>query len=140
LIAWEIHFRSERKEQVFLTLDCASIPFALLESELFGHERGAFTGAIAKRMGRFELAHQGTLFLDEVGEIPLELQAKLLRVLQEKRFERLGEHRTTSIDVRFVAASNRNLGRMVAEGDFRRRDLYYRLKVFPIVLLPIRSG
>jgi formate hydrogenlyase transcriptional activator len=119
-------------------VNCASIPAGLLESELFGHERGAFTGALAQRIGRVELAHQGTLFLDEIGDIPLELQAKLLRVLQEKEFERLGSSRTITTDVRYVAATNRDLKKMVAEGQFRR-DLYYRLNVFPIVVPPLRE-
>jgi formate hydrogenlyase transcriptional activator len=119
-------------------INCASIPAGLLESELFGHEKGAFTGALAQRIGRIELAHKGTLFLDEVGDIPLELQAKLLRVLQEKEFERLGSTRTISSDVRIVAATNRPLKKMVSEGEFRR-DLYYRLNVFPIVVPALRE-
>jgi formate hydrogenlyase transcriptional activator len=119
-------------------INCASIPAGLLESELFGHEKGAFTGALAQRIGRIELAHRGTLFLDEVGDIPLELQAKLLRVLQEKEFERLGSTRTITSDVRIVAATNRPLKKMVSEGEFRR-DLYYRLNVFPIIVPALRE-
>jgi formate hydrogenlyase transcriptional activator len=138
LIARAIHRLSGRREQAFVKLNCAAIPTGLLEAELFGHEKGAFTGAIGRRIGRFELAHQGTIFLDEVGEIPLELQAKLLRVLQEQEFERLGSPRTIRIDVRIVAASNRDLAQMVADQGFRS-DLYYRLNVFPIVIPPLRE-
>ncbi len=138
MIARAIHNLSPRKSQAFVKVNCAAIPSGLLESELFGHERGAFTGAIAQKIGRFELAHKGTLFLDEVGDIPLELQPKLLRVLQEQEFERLGSTRTQRIDVRLLAATNANLGQLVAEKKFRS-DLYYRLKVFPIEVPPLRE-
>jgi len=138
LIARALHNLSRRRERTFVKINCAAIPTGLLESELFGHEKGAFTGAIAQKIGRFELGHQGTLFLDEVGDIPLELQPKLLRVLQEKEFERLGSTRTLRVDVRLVAATNRDLARMVAEREFRS-DLYYRLNVFPIVVPPLRE-
>ncbi|HEX4232243.1 MAG TPA: sigma 54-interacting transcriptional regulator [Bryobacteraceae bacterium] len=138
LIARAIHDLSARRERAFVKLNCAAIPLGLLESELFGHEKGAFTGAIAQRMGRFELANKGTLFLDEVGDIPLELQAKLLRVLQEQEFERLGGNRTHQVDVRLIAATHRDLSGMVKHSTFRE-DLYYRLKVFPINVPALRQ-
>jgi len=138
LIARAIHNLSARCGRPFIKLNCAAIPFDLLESELFGHERGAFTGAIAQKIGRFELADKGTLFLDEVGDIPPALQPKLLRVLQEQEFERLGSTRTHQVDVRLVAATNRNLVDMTKRNEFRS-DLYYRLNVFPIPLPPLRA-
>jgi formate hydrogenlyase transcriptional activator len=138
LIARAVHDLSPRRERTFVKLNCAAIPTGLLESELFGHEKGAFTGAISQKIGRFELAHRGTLFLDEVGDIPPELQPKLLRVLQEQEFERLGSTKTIRVDVRLVAATNRDLAAMVADGRFRS-DLFYRLHVFPIVLAALRE-
>src|SRR6266851_5059417 len=138
LIARAVHESSLRFGRPFIKLNCAAIPFDLLESELFGHEKGAFTGAIAQKVGRFELADKGTLFLDEVGDIPLGLQPKLLRVLQEQEFERLGGTRTHQVDVRLVAATNRNLADMVKRNEFRS-DLYYRLNVFPIPLPSLRA-
>jgi len=138
LVARAVHRMSPRKNLPFITLNCAAIPTGLLESELFGYERGAFTGALSQKIGRFEMAHRGTLFLDEVGDIPLDLQPKLLRALQEKSFERLGGTRTIPIDVRLVAATNRNLAQMMGDKLFRS-DLYYRLKVFPITTPPLRD-
>ena len=138
LVARAIHDLSSRRQGTFVNLNCAAIPTGLLESEMFGHEKGAFTGAIAQRIGRFELAHRGTMFLDEVGEIPLELQTKLLRVIQERDFERLGSSRTIRTDARLVAATNRDLAAMVEERLFRA-DLYYRLNVFPITVPPLRD-
>jgi formate hydrogenlyase transcriptional activator len=138
LLARAIHNRSSRRNRTFIKMNCAAIPTGLLESELFGHEKGAFTGAIAQKVGRFELADGGTLFLDEVGDIPLELQSKLLRVLQEQEFERLGSTKTVKVNVRLVAATNRDLAQMAAEKEFRS-DLYYRLNVFPIVSPPLRE-
>jgi formate hydrogenlyase transcriptional activator len=138
LIARAIHDRSKRKDRTLIKLNCAAIPTGLLESELFGHERGAFTGAITQKIGRLELADQGTLFLDEVGDIPLEVQPKLLRALQEREFERLGSSRTKKVDVRLVAATNRDLQKMVEENQFRS-DLYYRLNVIPIRIPPLRE-
>ena len=138
LIAHAIHNASQRCGRAFIKLNCAAIPLDLLESELFGHEKGAFTGAIAQKIGRFEMADKGTLFLDEVGDIPAALQPKLLRVLQEQEFERLGSGRTHKVDVRLVAATNRDLAKMVARGQFRG-DLYYRLDVFPILLPSLRE-
>ena len=138
LIAQAIHNISSRCGRPFIRLNCAAIPLDLLESELFGHEKGAFTGAIAQKIGRFELADKGTLFLDEVGDIPSALQPKLLRVLQEQEFERLGSGRTHQVDVRLVAATNRDLTEMMSRGEFRS-DLYYRLNVFPVLLPPLRE-
>jgi formate hydrogenlyase transcriptional activator len=138
LIARAIHDRSRRKQRTFVKLNCAAIPTGLLESELFGHEKGAFTGAISQKIGRMELADQGTLFLDEVGDIPVEIQPKLLRVLQEREFERLGSTQTRKVNVRLIAATNRDLEKMVASREFRS-DLYYRLNVFPIRIPPLRD-
>ncbi|MGH9390907.1 MAG: sigma-54 interaction domain-containing protein, partial [Vicinamibacteria bacterium] len=138
LIARAIHQRSRRKEHPLVVVNCAALPSTLVESELFGHEKGAFTGAISARVGRFERAHRGTLFLDEVGELPLELQAKLLRVLQRGEFERLGSTETRRVDVRLIAATNRDLEQEVKRGAFRR-DLFYRLHVFPIHVPPLRE-
>lgn len=138
LIAHAVHNASQRCGRALIKLNCAAIPLDLLESELFGHEKGAFTGAIAQKIGRFEMADKGTLFLDEVGDIPPALQPKLLRVLQEQEFERLGSGKTHKVDVRLVAATNRNLLKMVARGQFRN-DLYYRLNVFPVFLPALRE-
>jgi len=138
LIASAIHNLSARRSRPFVKLNCAAIPFDLLESELFGHEKGAFTGAIAQKIGRFETADTGTLFLDEIGDLPQALQPKLLRVLQEQEFERLGSGRTQRINIRLVAATHRDLTQMVARNEFRS-DLYYRLNVFPVVLPPLRE-
>jgi len=138
LVARAIHDLSSRKKRSFVQVNCASIPATLLESELFGHEKGAFTGAFEQKIGRFEVAHEGTLFLDEIGEIPLELQPKLLRALQERQLERLGGNRTITVDVRIIAATNRNLKQMVEEQKFRS-DLYFRLNVFPVTVPPLRE-
>src|SRR6202142_3191811 len=138
LIAKAIHQESPRKLRPYVKVNCAAMPGGLLESELFGHERGAFTGAIAQKIGRLDLADKGSLFVDEIGEIPLDLQPKLLRVLQEREFERLGSTRTTRVDVRVVAATHRDLEEMISKGQFRS-DLYYRLNVFPIVIPPLRE-
>jgi formate hydrogenlyase transcriptional activator len=138
LIARAIHNRSPRRDRPFVKLNCAAIPSGLLESELFGHERGAFTGAVAQKVGRFELADQGTLFLDEIGDIPLELQPKLLRAIQEREFERLGSTRTKKVNVRIIAATHRDLEGMILRREFRS-DLYYRLNVFPIQVPPLRE-
>src|SRR6266403_3202855 len=138
LISRAIHNLSARRENTLVKVNCAAIPTGLLESELFGHEKGAFTGAIRQRIGRFELAHRGTIFLDEVGDIPLELQPKLLRVIQEQEFERLGSAKTNRVDVRMIAATNVDLARKVADNQFRL-DLYYRFNVFPVTIPPLRE-
>jgi formate hydrogenlyase transcriptional activator len=138
LIARAIHRLSPRRDNAFVKLNCSAIPSGLLESELFGHEKGAFTGAIAQKIGRLELAHQGTFFLDEVGDLPAELQPKILRALQEKEFERVGGTRTIPVNIRLVAATNRDLAKMVNAGQFRS-DLYYRLRVFPVTIPPLRE-
>jgi formate hydrogenlyase transcriptional activator len=138
LVSRALHDLSKRSKQSFIKVNCAAIPATLLESELFGHEKGSFTGAFAQKIGRFELAHLGTLFLDEVAEIPIELQSKLLRAIQEQEIERLGGNRTIRVDIRFIAATNRNLKQMVDEGEFRS-DLYYRLHVFPLTVPPLRE-
>jgi transcriptional regulator with GAF, ATPase, and Fis domain len=138
LIARAIHKRSRRADRAFVSVNCAAIPPALIASELFGHEKGAFTGAVQQRRGRFELAHQGTIFLDEIGEVPMETQLALLRVLQERQFERVGGGEAIPVDVRVVAATNRNLSAAVAAGTFRS-DLFYRLNVFPIDVPPLRE-
>jgi transcriptional regulator with GAF, ATPase, and Fis domain len=131
LIARSIHQHSLRSEQPFIAINCAAIPSELMESELFGHEKGAFTGATERKLGKLELASQGTLFLDEIGDMPLRLQSKLLRVLQEKQFERLGGHKLISTDMRVIAATHQNLGTLISKSKFRK-DLYYRLNVFPV--------
>ena len=138
LVAKAVHRLSPRRADRFVRFNCAAIPLGLLESELFGHEKGAFTGAVARKIGRFELANEGTLFLDEIGDIPLELQAKLLRVLQEREFERLGSNQTQRVNVRLIAATHRDLKQMVDQGEFRS-DLYFRLNIFPITLPPLRE-
>jgi formate hydrogenlyase transcriptional activator len=138
LIARAIHDHSRRENRTFVKLNCAAIPTGLFESELFGHEKGAFTGAISQKIGRLELADRGTLFLDEVGDVPLEIQPKLLRALQEREFERLGSTRTKRVEMRLVAATNRNLEKMIVDREFRS-DLYYRLNVFPIRIPPLRE-
>jgi transcriptional regulator with PAS, ATPase and Fis domain len=137
-LAYAIHLQSRRSQKPYIKVNCAAIPSALIESELFGHEKGAFTGAIERRIGKFEQAQGGTIFLDEIAEIPLEIQTKLLRVLQEKELERIGGRTTIKVDVRVIAATNRNLHEDVATGKFRM-DLYYRINVFPIVLAPLRE-
>lgn len=138
VVARAIHRRSSRKEKPFITVNCTALPGNLIESELFGREKGAFTGADARQIGRFELADGGTIFLDEIGEMPMELQCKLLRVIQDGEFERLGSPRTITVDVRIIAASNRNLEEEISKGAFRN-DLYYRLNVFPITIPPLRQ-
>src|SRR5262249_55483931 len=136
LIAQAIQVLSSRKNRVMIKVNCAALPLTLIESELFGHEKGSFTGALNRKIGRFELAHRGTLFLDEIGDLPLDLQAKLLRVLQEGEFERVGGTQTVKVDVRIIAATNRDLEKAVREEKYRL-DLYYRLDVFPIVVPPV---
>jgi formate hydrogenlyase transcriptional activator len=138
LIAWAVHQLSARREQTFVKLNSAALPDQLFESELFGYEKGAFTGATTSKAGRLELAHRGSLFLDEIGDLPLDLQVKMLRVLQEREFERLGSHRTIQGDVRLIAATNRDLPPLIADGRFRA-DLYYRLNVFPVSVPPLRD-
>src|SRR5262249_50104477 len=138
LIARAIHSASHRRDKPLIKVNCAALPSALIESELFGHEKGAFSGAISRRAGRFELAHGGTIFLDEIAEIPIDVQTRLLRVLQEREFERLGASDTIKVDVRVIAATNRDLVKTIREGKFRE-DLYYRLNVFPIPLPPLRE-
>lgn len=139
LIARAIHNQSGRKTRRMIKINCAAMPTGLLESDLFGHERGAFTGASTQRIGRFELADKSSLFLDEIGDMPLELQPKLLRVLQEQEFERLGSNKVQKVDVRLIAATNRNLKEMIEDREFRS-DLYYRLNVFPITIPPLRDA
>ncbi len=138
LVARAMHIISTRQDRPLIKVNCAALPTTLIESELFGHEKDAFTGAVSRRQGRFELAHRGTIFLDEIGDLLIDLQAKLLRVLQEGEFERLGDTRTLRVDVRVIAATNRDLKRAIASGDFRE-DLYYRLNVFPLTLPPLRE-
>ena len=138
LVANSIHYNSLREKNPFIKVNCAALPATLIESELFGHEKGSFTGAIKQKIGKFELAHKGTIFLDEIGSIGLDVQANLLRILQEKEFERVGGHRTLKTDVRIIAATNKNLERAVEEETFRG-DLYYRLNVFPIYMPPLRA-
>ncbi|WP_220813411.1 sigma-54 dependent transcriptional regulator [Pseudomonas paralcaligenes] len=138
VVARNLHYHSKRRDEPFVPVNCGAIPAELLESELFGHEKGAFTGAITSRAGRFELANGGTLFLDEIGDMPLPMQVKLLRVLQERTFERVGSNKTQSVDVRIIAATHKNLEKMIEEGTFRE-DLYYRLNVFPIEMAPLRE-
>jgi transcriptional regulator with GAF, ATPase, and Fis domain len=138
LIASEIHRLSPRREHLMVRVNCSAIPSTLIESELFGREKGAYTGALSRQMGRFELAHESTLFLDEIGELPLDIQVKLLRVLQERQIERLGSNKTVSVDVRIIVATNRDLEKLIREEKFRQ-DLYYRLNVFPITIPPLRD-
>ena len=138
LFAKAIHNKSNRKDKVLVKVNCAALPASLIESELFGHEKGAFTGALQKQIGRFELAHKGTIFLDEIGEIPIELQSKLLRVLQEGEFERIGSSKTIKVDIRIIAATNQNLEKQISKKLFRK-DLYYRLNVYPITIAPLRD-